>query len=70
MKSLLINVFGHHGYSVMIHGNLDGMTEEEVIELCAEKDVFQDAEEDAECASVVEADDNDIRCFYDDVIEV
>jgi len=70
MKYLLINVFSCPGYSLLIHGNFKGMTDEEIINKCKEKDIFHNSEYDSEVASVVEADDNDIKCFYGDIIEM
>ena len=59
---LLVNVFGDNGYSFVVYGEYDVTHESEVIDACLKNDLFQD-EEDAECCSVVEADDNDVRYF-------
>lgn len=69
MKYLLVNVFGYHGYSIMVHGNYDENHESEVIDACLKNDLFYD-EEDAECCSVVEADDYDIKMFTGDIHEI
>ena len=59
---LLVNVFGEHGYSFMVYGAYTENDESEVIDICLEKDLFEDSE-DAEYASVVAADDNDVKAF-------
>lgn len=59
---LLVNVFGKHGYSFMVYGPYTENEESKVIDICLEKDLFQD-EEDAECANVVQADENDVKAF-------
>lgn len=69
MKYLLVNVFGYHGYSIMVHGNYDENHESKVIDACLKNDLFHD-EEDAECCSVVEADDYDIKMFAEDIHEI
>ena len=72
MKSYwLINVCGNHGYSVMIHGEID--REEDAIDAAVENELF-DAEEDAEYAFAEEMDanSNDVKYFvkHNMVIEV
>ena len=69
MKYLLVNVFSVNGYSIMVHGNYDENHESEVINACLKNDLFND-EEDAECCSVVEADDYDIKMFAGDIHEI
>lgn len=59
---LLVNVFGKNGYSFVVYGEYDASHESEVIDACLKNDLFQD-EEDAECCSVVEADDYDVQFF-------
>ena len=59
---LLVNVFGDKGYSFVVYGEYDSNHESEVIDACLKNDLFQD-EEDAECCSVVEADDYDVKFF-------
>ncbi len=59
---LLVNVFGKHGYSFMVYGAYTENDESEVIDICLEKELFQDSE-DAEYANVVAADDNDVKAF-------
>lgn len=59
---LLVNVFGKHGYSFMVYGAYTENNENEVINICLNKDLFQD-KEDAEYASVVNADENDVKAF-------
>ncbi len=59
---LLVNVFGDNGYSFMVYGAYTENDESKVIDICLEKDLFKDSE-DAEYASVVAADDNDVKAF-------
>jgi hypothetical protein len=67
MKYLLINVFGDCGYSLMVHTKYNN--NDDVINACLKNDLFKD-ECDADCCSVVEADDYDIKMFADCIFEI
>ena len=65
----LINVSGRHGYSVMIHGEIND--DYEAIEATSEANLFND-EEDADYATAEEASEYDIKRFTENnlVIEI
>lgn len=59
-KYWLINVLGKHGFSTMVHGEID--TEEQAINAALDNDLFQDVE-DADYAFAEEADGYTIEHF-------
>ena len=59
---LLVNVFGDNGYSFVVYGEYTSNEESDVIDACLKNDLFQDFE-DANCCSVVDADDYDVQYF-------
>ena len=65
----LINVLGKHGYSMMVHGEIDDDCE--AIEAASKANLFND-EEDADYAVAEEASEYDIKHFAENnlVLEI
>lgn len=67
---LLVNVPAKkHGYTFCVCTEYTENEAEEVINACKAKDLFND-EEDAFYADVVEADENDLKYFGTEVIDL
>ena len=60
---IMVNVLGHNGYSFMVTTKYNDMNESDILDSCADKDLFQDASdiENAEIETMV--DEHDVKFF-------